>query len=143
MSASTTECTLTLRCVAAGTLYLDNAMLVIGPAPAPYQPLHPQEELARCQRYYEVLGATTQAIYSSGNGGAGVQEGMTIWFAVTKGGIPTATKNGTWNVNNCNQPTIVATGTGSLGLFVTAVAGGLYNYNPNSNDDTVTLEWNP
>ena len=39
-----------------GTYYLDNAMLSLSPVPAPFRPLHPQEELARCQRYYEVHG---------------------------------------------------------------------------------------
>jgi len=36
--------------------YLDNAMLVIGSQPCDYVALHPADDLARCLRYFEVLG---------------------------------------------------------------------------------------
>lgn len=39
---------------AAGTFYIDNAMLVVGSQPSDYAPLHPADDLARCLRYYEV-----------------------------------------------------------------------------------------
>jgi len=38
--------------VPTGTFYLDSAMLTVGPNPAAFVPLHPQVDLARCQRYY-------------------------------------------------------------------------------------------
>jgi hypothetical protein len=46
--------------LSAGTaqaFYVDNAMLVIGQIPADYVPMHPADELARCQRYYQRIGA--------------------------------------------------------------------------------------
>jgi hypothetical protein len=43
---------------ASATIYLDNAMLVIGALPAVYLPLRPADDWARCRRYYEVLGGS-------------------------------------------------------------------------------------
>jgi hypothetical protein len=37
------------------TVYVDDAMLVVGSQPATYVPLPLADDLARCQRYYEVL----------------------------------------------------------------------------------------
>lgn len=132
---------------AAGTYYIDNAMLVIGPAPAPYRPLHPQEDLARCQRYYEVHGGgTVVAPAVVGNryaSGAGVVSGQGVSFAVPKGGVPTVTKNGTWNVVNCGQPTITGQSTMGYVLVITSTALGMMSADGNSADDTVTSEWNP
>jgi|SRR5215471_2677883 len=39
------------------TAYIDNAMLVVGSQAADYVPLHPADDLARCLRYYQRLGA--------------------------------------------------------------------------------------
>jgi len=41
---------------ASGTAWLDSATLVASSAPAAYQPLHPADDLLRCQRYYYELG---------------------------------------------------------------------------------------
>jgi len=35
------------------TAYIDNAMLVVGSVAADYAPLHPADDLARCNRYYQ------------------------------------------------------------------------------------------
>lgn len=45
----------------AGTFYVDNASLVVGSQPANYVPLHPADDLARCQRYFQTL------LYSTGS----------------------------------------------------------------------------
>jgi len=37
---------------------VDNAMLVVGSVPTDYAPLHPADDLARCLRYYETIGAS-------------------------------------------------------------------------------------
>lgn len=124
-----------------GTYYLDNAMLVIGPAPAPYRPLHPQEELARCQRYYEITSAELQSYMSAGN-----NIGLYVPYVVTKGGTPTTTKNGTWAVVNCAQPSVLQrTGFERYGItiFTPATALGQTVFSTNSADDTITVEWNP
>jgi hypothetical protein len=38
------------------TAYLDNAVLAVGSVAPDYVPLHPAEDLARCQRYYQEIG---------------------------------------------------------------------------------------
>ena len=123
----------------AGTFYLDNAMLVVGPAPAPYQPLHPQDDLARCQRYYEVI--TTMNYLGSANGAHSM--GQWVPWAVAKGGVPTVTKNGTWAVTNCNQPSTGSAAPAGFVLFATATGAGGVQFTANSADDTITGEWNP
>lgn len=128
---------------AAGTYYLDNAMLVIGPAPAPYRPLHPQEELARCQRYHEVMGGVNTSVGVLGYGAAGTNCGNYIPFKVQKGGTPTVTKNGTWAVLNCSQPAALNISPDGFSLVATVTALGAYSFNCNSSDDTITASWEP
>lgn len=127
------------------TVYLDNAMLVIGPAPAPYQPLHPQEELARCQRYYEVHGGLSGVfpdLTQYASAGAEIHRHSYVWH-VQKGGAPTVTKNGTWAVLNCGQPSVGFGTVNGYTLVATSTAAGLMSFSPNSGDDTVTAEYNP
>lgn len=135
--------TVSIAVGAAGTYYYDNAMLVIGPAPAPYQPLHPAEELARCQRYFEVVGGTSNALYLGGYNAAGANSGCSIFHKVTKGGVPTITKSGTWNVTNCAQPTVDAPSPELFRIFSAITALGAFFFTPNSGDDYVTIEHNP
>jgi hypothetical protein len=125
-----------------GTYYVDNAMLVIGPDPAPFRMLHPQEELARCQRYYEVHGGVNNAMGLNAYQAAGANFGQIVQFAVHKGGVPTVTKNGTWGVVNCGQPAISAPSKDGYTLFATTTALGACSFGNNSTDDTVTAEWN-
>lgn len=142
LGAAITTLDVGVQFTAAGTFYLDNAMLVIGPAPAPYRPLHPQEELARCQRYYEILSADYNTVAS-----AGAQNlGYALNYRQDKGGTPTLTKNGTWSVTNCGQPSVTArTGqeTRMVTIFAASTAAGVMQFTANSGDDTISAEWNP
>lgn len=135
----------TFNFTTAGTYYIDNVMLVVGPAPAPYQPLHPQEDLARCQRYYEIHGGQNNAFPSvSGYAAAGSENIRTnVAWQVTKGGNPTVTKNGTWGVTNCGQPAIQGAHPNGYTLQCVSSAAGQCLSTPNSTDDTITGEWNP
>lgn len=135
----------TLRFPGAGTFYIDNCMVVAGPAPAPHQPLHPQEDLARCQRYYEAHGGlNVQWPLVGGYAAAGAADRhLSFLFAVPKGGTPTVTKNGTWATVNCGQPTVTGITTQGYGLKVASTAAGETASYPNSNDDTIVGEWNP
>lgn len=78
--------------LASDTVYLDNAMLVVGPSPVNYIPLTPAEEMARCQRYYEVLVAsafvqTPMLGQATGSGG-----GYALWrFRTPKAVTPSVT----------------------------------------------------
>lgn len=144
IASNATFINITANFIVAGTYYLDNAMLVIGPAPAPYQPLHPQEDLARCQRYYEVHGGVATA-YPDLQMRAGAAEALhhSYSFNVTKGGTPTVTKNGTWAVSNCGQPSVVGLTVNGYTLSATATGAGLMAFNPNSADDQIVAEFNP
>lgn len=132
-----------LEFTADGTFYVDNAMLVLGPVAAAYVPLHPQEELARCQRYYEVLGGLNPAVEALGYGGAGIPVGQYYPFKQTKPAVPTVTKNGTWGVTNCGQPTIQYVDNYGFHMYTAVTALGGFNFYCNSADDTVTIEYNP
>lgn len=141
VGAAATSLKAGVQLLAADTVYLDNAMLVIGPAPAPYQPLHPAEDLARCQRYYEVFSVNFNA-YNA----AGAAMAQTYGYKVTKGGTPTLTKNGTWAVLNCGQPTVTAVPNfekEACYLSATVTALGAAAFGPNSADDTITAQWDP
>jgi hypothetical protein len=47
------------------TSYIDSATLVIGPNAASFVPLNPQQDLARCQRFYQTVGGSNNLeIYS-------------------------------------------------------------------------------
>lgn len=145
LSASSTQFLVNILFLVSGTHYLDNAMLVIGPSPAPYQPLHPQEDLARCMRYYEVHGGIATAMIVRGIATAGSQAfGSNVVFSVPKSGAPTVTKNGTWVVTNCGQPTISA-GANTKGYEIRAdsSAAGVANFLTDGTDDSVTSEHNP
>jgi hypothetical protein len=82
--------------VVAGTFYVDNAMLVVGSVPADYAPLHPADDLARCLRYYELVGPAN-------SGSLGVGSGLCVstsasWhslrFSARKPVVPTVTFTG-------------------------------------------------
>lgn len=128
-----------------GTYYFDNAMLVMGPAPTEYVPLHPQEDLARCQRYYEVHGgysSTNMAVTGIATAGS---QAFSAWvqFHVQKGGVPTVTKNGTWGVTNAGQPTVQNPNVNGYQIQALSSAAGTCNFFGNSTDDYISAEYNP
>lgn len=145
IDAAATTLDIEIAITAAGTYYFDNAMLVIGPNATEYVPLTPQEDLARCQRYYEVHGGVNDEWpIISGYANAGtVDRWASLVFAVPKGGIPTATKNGTWGVVNCAQPTISAVTTAGYSIKAVSTGAGEVAAFPNSTDDTLTFDWAP
>jgi hypothetical protein len=119
-------------------------MLVLGSVAADFAPLHPADDLARCQRYYEVHGGVAGfpqiGAYASAGGENLVSTG---WYAVGTGGAPTVTKNGTWAVTNCGQPAIGAPTVHGYTFYIASSGAGLCNTQPDSADDTITSEWNP
>lgn len=127
------------------TAYIDNAMLVIGNVAADYAPLHPADDLARCLRYYEVLGGVSAALIRQwvAVAGAGAD---TVWtpFKVQKAVSPTVTKNGTWGVGNgASQPS--TGGANPQGFYLTsgAAAAGNPYYQCADATTNVTAESNP
>jgi hypothetical protein len=61
VAVATTLINFNIEFSVSGTYYLDNAMLVVGSAAADYAPLHPADELARCQRYYDAFSRSNSS----------------------------------------------------------------------------------
>jgi len=123
-------------------LFLDNAVLAYGSTAPAYVPLDPQIDLARCQRYYEVMGAHMTGVATAG----GQTIGGFVPFAVTKGGAPTVTKNGTWTATNCTQPQVVSrpsAETRGVVVFTTSAAAGQVDCLIAASGQNITAEWNP
>jgi hypothetical protein len=104
-------------------------MLVVGSQYADYAPLHPADDLARCLRYYEIIGESTNEIQWNGYGGASIGTGMVTPFKVRKAVSPTVTKNGTWGSSNCGQPGVVASGLTMMTWQVVATTTGGFGVN--------------
>jgi hypothetical protein len=123
--------------------YLDNANLVVGSQAADYAPLHPADDLARCLRYYEILGGDANLdIYIVQNATGGAQNlGAPLSFASKKAVLPTFTKVGTWGVNNCGQPS-VAGSRSTAQLLATSTAAGLMTFNTTGTSTYITAEAN-
>jgi hypothetical protein len=126
------------------TAYIDNACLVVGSQAANYVPLHPADDLARCLRYYQGLGALASGdmgVSGYSTGGSPVR----AWyvFRAQTPVVPTVTKVGTWTVTNCGQP-IVAQVTASGFLFYAAgiTTGDAYAINTAAGTN-ITVEANP
>jgi len=143
VSATATYLTFALYCDLAGTYYFDNAMLVIGPNAAPYEPLHPADDLLRCQRYYEFIGGATNSIYLRAYQSASEYLITTLFYKVSKGGTPTVTKIGTWTVNNCAQPTVGNPSAVTCTIQSQVTALGMAYFTTSNATDGLTVEWNP
>jgi hypothetical protein len=85
------------------SFYLDAATLVVGSVPADYAPLHPADDLARCLRYYEVIGLDGEWV-ASGIAQAGGTTYVLNPYKAAKPVAPTVTKVGTFTVSNAAQP---------------------------------------
>jgi hypothetical protein len=141
--AATTSIYAGIRFSAVGTFYIDSAVLVVGSVAPPYAPLHPQEDLARCQRYYEVHGGVSATIAPYGYATTGVNIGQAMVWRARKAVTPTVTKNGTWSVVNCGQPIVQGAGPDNYSLYAAVTATGAANFYTDSADDTVVGESNP
>ena len=73
------------------TAYLDNACLVVGSQAADYVPLHPADDLARCQRYYEEIQTVAGNTIFIGAGYASATGGISYPFKTKKAVAPTIT----------------------------------------------------
>jgi hypothetical protein len=135
--------------VSTGTFYMDSCMLVIGTNPATFVPIHPQVDLARCQRYYEIMtggrnytGAMLTVI-------GGNQTYFPETFKVTKRVIPTITFQNL-SATLYNAPTQgVAGGTsdtanwsvGAGTLSITAFFSDFTRTPVQTTSNTVALSW--
>jgi hypothetical protein len=108
--------------------------------PADYMPRPFGDELARCQRYYEVNG---NYLAFGGYAAAGGQVIQPFQYRAQKPVAPTVTKNGaTWTISNCGQPVVTAFGVYGFGLHVIVTALGAF-VTATTATDNVTSEANP
>lgn len=83
------------------TTWVDNAVLVVGSQPVPYVPLHPADDLLRCQRYYERIGYPGDGTLNwTGYMPGSNQAYAPIFYKVEKPVVPTYTIVGSWNFIN-------------------------------------------
>ena len=114
--------------------YLDNAMLVVGPVPADYAPLHPADDLARCQRYYElIVSGTANTHIATAQAGSAVAAFAPIIFRTPKAVTPTVTNSAhaDFRLYAANTTLLTMTGFSASGISLLgcattlAVASGL------------------
>ena len=73
------------------TAYLDNAMLVVGSVAADYAPLHPADDLARCERYYELTASGNSEWQVTGMCYSATQAVFPKRWRIQKSVVPTVT----------------------------------------------------
>jgi hypothetical protein len=130
--------------VASCTAYIDNAMLVVGSVAANYAPMHPADDLARCLRYYEVIGdpGAGDIIVAGIASGAGQNAQATINYKAKKPVTPTLTVVGTWNTVNASALSPNASTSATRILNTSSAAGPFLTYNATAGN-CITLEANP
>jgi len=86
------------------TAYVDNACLVVGSQPANYVPLHPADDLARCQRYYKRYAATSTIPIPGGQAYSAGGFVTTLLMAPQLAVVPTLTVSaaGDWETSAAN-----------------------------------------
>jgi len=109
--------------------YIDNCMLYVGGSPALYRPLHPADDLARCLRYYEIIGSGGSNLIVEGIATAGGQTArLFLPYKVIKAIAPTVTRVGTWPLTNATgQPVPSAGDVTGCYLTLTSTAAGQFN----------------
>jgi hypothetical protein len=127
------------------TAYLDNACLAIGSVPANYVPLLPADDLARCLRYYELLGTSaSNDLVAAGIATVAAQWGESNYlYRAVKPVTPTVTLMGTWSVSNCAQPAIVASSVAACRLRATASGAGQFSASNIGAGNNISVEANP
>jgi hypothetical protein len=122
------------------TVLITQAMLVVGSVPADYAPLHPADDLARCLRYYEVIG---HHIAWGGYNQTSINSYFPWQYRVMKPVTPTVTKTGTWSVVNCAQPSLAAAGPYGFSFQSAPSANGGFSVSTVDVTTGVTIEANP
>ena len=138
------------------TAYIDNAMLVVGSQPANYVPLHPADDLARCQRYYKRFAATSTLAIGAGQAYSAGGFVTTLLMAPQLAVTPTLTVSAAadWQTSAANLAYIACTSlTGNVlhaqscqligGVASGLVAGNATNLQNTSGNSYIAFEANP
>jgi hypothetical protein len=104
---------------------IDNASLVLGAVAPDFPGVHIADDLARCLRYYEILGGGGQDMILGGYQVGGSSAYTSLTFAAKKAVAPTCTRVGTWGLNNVSgQPVLSAATVNGMCEIVTITSTG-------------------
>jgi hypothetical protein len=103
------------------SFYITGVQLEVGSTATPFERRLYNQELANCQRYYEVGG-----FFNVSYGSGGTSIGSTVKYAVVKRAAPTFTQTSTSNTNCSATPANASTGnnTESILSYRTGASGG-------------------
>jgi len=126
-SAATTgiEIVFTVGAQTSGTWQLDKVQLEVGGSATGYEYRQYQQELALCQRYYEVLGNTQLSIYVETNASGTPYAITSNWsFAVQKRTAPTMSTTGTFTTLNTSGSLAFNQSVSNFSAYYLAAAAG-------------------
>jgi hypothetical protein len=118
-------------------LYVTNVQLEVGSTATSFD--YRPYELALCQRYFYVVGDTNLYPLIQGYTTSSGTAATNVSFPVVMRSSPTATKAGTWEVNNCAQPTFDFVSSKGAAMRVVITSSGTFYSYPNSSDDICTF----
>jgi hypothetical protein len=99
-----------------------------------------QGELAKCQRYYQVIGGTINSFpLMGGYSVSGTDIRLPISFPVQMRTAPSISKNGTWEAINVGQPSAQYISSQGFCFQITSTGTGTWYTHPNSTDDTMLI----
>ena len=98
-----------------------------------------QGELAACQRYFQTITGDNAFPLLQGYAGTSGVAAENFTFPVTMRIAPTATKTGTWTVNNCSQVSAGNLSPYGFALSTTITTLGAYFQYPDNNTDNITF----
>jgi hypothetical protein len=110
-----------------------------GTVATPYTRQSYPEALAQCYRSYVLLSGTNDHLFGGDAAGAYTQY-VTHTTPVPMRATPIVTKNGTWGVLNCAQPTVAGTSPTRYYTYTTAVGAGQWYFQMNGAGQTLTLD---
>jgi len=123
------------------TFYITGVQLEAGTTASPFEYRQYGTELALCQRYYEIIGQSSNSILFQGYVGGVDAIRSPIFYKVNKRTTPTMTINGTWSSSNKSAADafIARAGVDAGQIeWVTSGAGVSYFYNQNAGN-TLTI----
>ena len=122
------------------TFYITGVQLEKGSTATSFDYRSYGTELALCQRYYQFVGGTASGFpMFQGYSGAAINFRQPISFPVAMRSSPTATKLGTWNVNNCGQPSADFISANGFSFLIAVSGSGGFDCYPNTTDDLITF----
>jgi hypothetical protein len=125
---------------AASQFIIRNFQLELGSVATEFERVPYDEQLARCQRYYQQTSGTggMPRMVSVATGGSQFFV-QVVGLPVTMRVGPTTVKAGTWATTNCSQPAIYNSDLNSYSWGTLSTAGGVVDVGSNSADDIFTF----